>query len=259
MEKELKENSVQNPMKPFMVTVGNLRAYTEGDFAENVILDFPQGEENIRRMVDKVTDSDSKTMIVLDIDYREDCRYIKDFIGDFLNEESINELNMIAKLIGDEPHPAVKAYLQEDFNLSLTELANLFIQESEIPYYPYEFNGSNNSELMERLSEEEKMGYTYIESISNLLSTLENLQINETSVLNYLDVEAVGRDMASEGSVVLTKAGYYDCKMNGPDLSAYTMDEIKAELAEREQKQQEKISEKNYKKSERSPSMSPSL
>lgn len=236
MVKELKNNVQElkeSPVVPFTVIVGNLRAYTEGDW-EDILIDFPQNEENIQKLVEKATDEDSKTMIVLDIDYREDCRYMRDFIGEFLNQEEINELNTIAKLIGDEPHPAVETYLQNDSNLSLTELANLFVQESEIPYYPYKFEGSDNPELMERLSEEEKMGYSYIESFAETKLILENLQFGEMRAKDYIDVEAVGRDLSLSGDYLLTENGYYNARQSGPDLETYTMDKIKEGLAERE-------------------------
>lgn len=88
---------------------------------------------------------------------------------------------------------------------------------------------------------------------------LKNIPLGTTNVLDYLDVEAVGQGMSLSGVCSLAEDGYYDMQQEGPDLSIYTMDEIKAELADREQKQQEKISEKDYKKPERSPSMSPSF
>lgn len=260
MVKELKNNVQElkeSPVVPFTVIVGNLRAYTEGEW-EDIIIDFPQNEENIGKLVEKAMDEDNKAMIVLDIDYREDCMYMRDFIGDFLNQEEINALNMIAKLIGDEPHPAVEAYLQNDSGLSLAELANLFVQETEIPYYPYKFDGSDNPEIMDRLSEEAKMGWTVIEEKEGLVDMLSSIPLGTTNVMDYLDVEAVGRDLSLSGDCTLLEDGYYDIQKEGPDLSAYTMDEIKEKLAEREQKiQQEKKGK--VKEQQRTLNISPSL
>lgn len=219
----------------FSVTVANLWKYdTERGYAEDVTINFPEDEEKIKQKLEKVTYEGHKTLVVLDIETREESEYMYETIGDFQSPESLDTLNVIADLMGDEPHPAVEAYLQENPGLSFEEIANLFMQESEIPYYPYEFTGSGNPELMERLSNEEKMGYTYIEGSPELHAALENLEINETSVINYLDVEAIGRDLSMNGDTLLEN-GYFDSKENSLDLSVYTMDEIKQELAEREQ------------------------
>lgn len=219
----------------FSVTVANLWKYdTEGGYAEDVTINFPENEETIKKELEKVTYEDHKTLVVLDIETREESEYMYEAIGDFQSPESLDTLNVIANLMGDEPHPAAEAYLQENPGLSFEEITNLFMQESEIPYYPYEFDGSGNPELMERLSNEEKMGYTYIEGFPELHAALENLEINETSVINYLDVEAIGRDLSLNGNTLLEN-GYFDSKANSLDLSVYTVDEIKQELAEREQ------------------------
>ncbi len=260
IENRLKENSIQKKKEPaFEIWLGNLRKYTEGNL-EGEWIRFPQEEPYLQEVVRRIAGPDNDEMMIFDIDTREDCRYMRDLIGEWSH---VDELNTIARLIGDAPHPAVEAYLQEHSGLTFTELANLFMQESEIPYYPYKFDGSDNPEVMERLSNEAKMGWTVIEEREGLVDMLKGIPLGTTNVMDYLDVEAVGQGLSLSGYCTLAEDGYYNVQQEGPDLSAYTMDEIKAELADREQKQQEKISgkenEKDYKKPERSPFMSPSL
>lgn len=250
---------------PFEVWLGNLRKYTEGDL-EGKWISFPQGESELQEMVRKIAGPDNDELMIMDISTREDCGYMREIIGEW---SKVDELNTVAKLIGDEPHPAVEAYLQANI-VSLQELANLFMQESEIAYFPYDFDGSDNPEVMNMLSAEEKMGYTYIERFPGLQSELENLQINETSIMSYLDVGAIGRDLSFSGSY-LTDHGYYDERMKAPNLSLYTMDQIKEELAQQEQqarqeeqaqqeqKEQQEKETAVHKEQRQKPPLSPSM
>lgn len=216
---------------PFEVWLGNLRKYTEGEL-EGEWISFPQGESKLQEMVRKIAGPDNDELMIMDISTREDCGYMHKIIGEW---SKVDELNTIARLMGDETHPAVEAYLQANPYSTIQELANLFMQESEIPYYPYEFDGSNDQKVMENLSAEAKMGYTMIESNSELNDMLKSMPLGTRSVKEYLDAEAVGRDLSLSDYVDLTEEGYYDKRQEEPDLSLYTMDQIKEELAQQEQ------------------------
>ena len=149
------------------------------------------------------------------------------------------ELNVIAKLIGEEEHPNVEAYIETNGNVTLSELANLFMQEEEIPFYPYEFEGSDNPEVMDRLSNEEKLGYTIIERNIELKRLLENTMLPSGSVMDFIDVTNIGRDYSYSGYADLYENGYLDKKSSGPDLTYYTLEEIRAEILAEEKRKKE--------------------
>lgn len=252
--KDLK-NKVENT---FGVWLGNLHKYTEGDL-EGEWVYFPQKEEHLQEVINRISGPNKDELMIFDTDMGESCEYLGEMIGEW---SRVDELNTIARLLGNEEHPAVEAYLQNASNLSLTELANLIMQEDEIAYYPYEFEGSDNQKVMEALSGEAKMGYTMIEADEDLKRFLKNKTIGTSNMMNYVDAEAIGRDMSLSDYVSLTESGYYDKRADSLNLSAYTMDEIKEELAEREVQQQktEKIVQKGKsKEQQRTPRFTPTL
>lgn len=169
--------------------------------------------------------------MIMDYSIESNCRFMRNYIKEW---DDVTELNTIARLIGNEEHRKVEAYLEDTSELSLLEVANLFMQEDEISFYPYEFEGSDNLTVMDTLSDEEKMGYTILESDMELKNQLESMQIAGVSVLNYLNVEAIGRDY-SFNNATLYEDGYYNKSENKLDLKLYTMKEIEEEIAEREQ------------------------
>lgn len=255
--KDLK-NTVGEVENTLGVWLGNLHKYTEGNLAGEWVY-FPQKEEHLQEVMNRISGPNKDELMIFDTDIGESCGYLREMIGEW---SRVDELNTIAKLLGNDEHPAVEAYLQNESNLSLTELANLIMQEDEIAYYPYEFEGSNDMKVMNSLTTEEKMGYTCIEK-SELTSVLENLQLNETSIINYLNVGDIGRDLSFSG-YTLTENGYYDSNANDMNLSAYTMDEIKEELAEREREVQQQKTEKivqkgKTKEQQRTPCFTPTL
>ena len=256
------KNKVGEMKNTFGVWLGNLHKYTEGNL-EGEWVYFPQEEEHLQEVINRISGPNKDELMIFDTDMGESCEYLGEMIGEW---SRVDELNTIAKLLGNEEHPAVEAYLQREVNLSLTELANLIMQENEIAYYPYEFDGSDDQKVMESLSAEEKMGYTMIESDEELKYFLKNRTIGTSNAMSYFDAEAIGRDMSLSDYVTLTEDGYYNNKADGLNLSAYTMDEIKEELAEREQEVQQEKAEKilqekkgKTKEQQRTPHFSPSL
>lgn len=214
---------------PFEIWVGNLASYVEGKL-EGKWLSLPQPEENLKEALAEISRNGEDEIAIMDYSFRADCIYLEKCFGEWSN---VTDLNVIANLIGEENHAKVEAYLNSNQGLSLLEIANLFMQEEEISFYEYEFDGSSNQMLMARLSNEEKMGYTLIEQDMELKNQLESMQIGGANVLSYLDVEAIGRDCAMNGTT-LYEHGYYLPK-GGPDLNHYTMEEIAEEVAAREQ------------------------
>lgn len=223
---------------PFEIWVGNLAAYTEGRLVGEWI-PLPQKEERLDEAIAKISRNRKDEIIIMDYSIRSNCRFMRSYINEW---DNVKELNTIARLIGDEAHRKVEAYLENDSGLSLLEIANLFMQEDEISFYPYEFEGSDNMEVMDILSNEEKMGYTILESNMELKNQLESMQIDGASVLGYLDVGAIGRDY-SFNNATLYEDGYYNMSENRLDLKLYTMKEIEEEIAEREQSAEEKKEE----------------
>lgn len=232
---------------PFGVYLENLAVYTAGG-TKGRWISLPQEDNELRRIIKSIAPNGEELMI-MDTDVREECAYMRDVIGEW---DNIYELNTIARLVGNEPHPSVQAYIESNGNLSLQEIANLFMQEDEIPYFPYEFEGMENPEVWENLSPEAKMGYTVLEHTPGV-EQIENMQINDTSLLEYINIEAIGRDMSLNGTM-LKENGYFNTLAEGPDLKAYTMDEIREELAEKE-----KAVHPVQKERQRTPELSPSL
>lgn len=230
---------------PFEIWVGNLAAYTEGRLVGEWI-PLPQKEERLDEAIAKISRNRKDEIMIMDYSIRSNCRFMKDYINEW---DDVKELNTIARLIGDEEHRKVEAYLESDSGLSLLEIANLFMQEDEIPFYPYEFEGSDNLKVMYTLSNEKKMGYTILESDMELKNQLESMQIDGVSVLSYLDVEAIGRDY-SYNNATLYEDGYYNMSENRLDLKLYTMKEIEEEIAEREQSAEEKKEEEETQEEE---------
>lgn len=238
---------------PFEIYLENLAAYTAGGMKGEWI-QLPKKEETLREMAARIANPEEEVMIS-DVSVREDCGYMREIIGEWSN---VYDLNLIAQMIGDEPHPAVQAYIETQNTPTVEELANLLLQEDEIPFHPYEFENSDDPELMGRLSEEEKMGYTMIESNPDLKAALENMRLGEGNVMNYIDVEAVGRD-ESINNVSLCKGGYYDMREEGPDLDAYTLGEIRGKLAEKEPSAGQRQAQARQKERQRQPDISPSM
>lgn len=215
---------------PFEIWVGNLAAYNAGILTGEWI-PLPQKEEVLDEAIAKISRDGKDEIMIMDYSIESNCRFMRNYIKEW---DDVTELNTIARLIGNEEHRKVEAYLEDTSELSLLEVANLFMQEDEISFYPYEFEGSDNLTVMDTLSDEEKMGYTILESDMELKNQLESMQIAGVSVLNYLNVEAIGRDY-SFNNATLYEDGYYNKSENKLDLKLYTMKEIEEEIAEREQ------------------------
>lgn len=224
---------------PFEIWVGNLAAYTEGRLVGEWI-PLPQKEERLDEAIAKISRNRKDEIMIMDYSIRSNCRFMRSYINEW---DNVKELNTIARLIGDEEHRKVEAYLENDSGLSLLEIANLFMQEDEISFYPYEFEGSNNPDIMNELSDEEKMGYTLVERDIELKNRLEEMTVGGMTVLDYLDVGAIGRNYSLSGYATLYENGYYNLSESGPDLHHYTMEEIAEEIAEREQSAEEKKEE----------------
>lgn len=239
---------------PFEVYLENLAAYAAGDMKGEWI-SLPQKEEALRELVSGIANPEEEVMIS-DVSVREDCGYMREIIGEWSN---VYDLNLIAQMLGDEPHPAVQAYIETQNTPTVEELANLLFQEDEIPFYPYEFENCDDPELMGRLSEEEKMGYTMLEKDPELKAALENMQIGTSNVMSYIDVEAVGRDLFLSDYVYVSEGGYYDKQEEGPNLGAYTLREIRRNLAEKEPSAGQRQAQAQQKERQRQPDISPSM
>ena len=216
---------------PFEIWVGNLASYVEGKL-EGKWISLPQPEEDLKAALAEISRNGEDEIAIMDYSFRPDCRYIRNYISEWSNATN---LNIIAKLIGDEEHSKVEAYIDNDPGLSLSEIANLFMQENKIPFYPYKFEGSDNPDVMSILSDEEKMGYTLVERDMVLKNQLETMKIGGMDVLAYLDVERIGQDYSLSGYATLYDNGYYNLLESGPNLGLYTMEEIAEEVAAREQ------------------------
>ncbi|MBO5259036.1 MAG: antirestriction protein ArdA [Agathobacter sp.] len=217
------------------IWVGNQRKYTEGDL-DGKWIRLPKKSEDLETILNQISNHGQDELAIMDIDLGDNCSWLSDYIDEY---DDIRELNVLAKLIGENDHPAVDTYLINGGNLTISELANLLIQEEEIPFFPYEFEGSDNPEVMRNLTSEEKMGYTVIEQDKNLKGFLDTYEVGGmTNIGQYINVGNIGRDLSFSDYVDLSENGYLDKRMEFPDLNAYTIEEIEMELDEQELKLQ---------------------
>lgn len=224
---------------PFEIWVGNLASYTEGKL-EGEWISLPQKEKDLKATIAAISRNGKDEIAIMDYSFRSDCRYLEQCFNEWSN---IAGLNVIAHLIGEEEHPKVEAYIDNNAGLPISKIANLFMQEEAIPFYPYEFEGSDNPEVMNRLSVEEKMGYTILERNIELKRLLESTMLPSGSVMDFIDVTNIGRDYSYSGYAALYDEGYFDISESGPDLNYYTIEEIAEEIAEQEQEVEEKREE----------------
>lgn len=105
MTMEITETKEAVTKAPFSAWVGNLHAYTEGK-TEGRWIDFPQSKENLQKAINDISKNGAHEIFIADYDFRDDCTYLNNIFSEY---SSISELNVIAKLIGSEQHPAVEA------------------------------------------------------------------------------------------------------------------------------------------------------
>ena len=229
------EADIHKSETPIELYVVNIAKSSEENL-EGEWISLPQDEKDLKQVLDRLSENDKNQLVTHDVSTREDCTYIRDMIREW---DNIYEINVIAHMIGNEPHPAVEAYIEDNADLSLAEVANLFVQETKIPYFPYEFKGSDDPEVMQTLLDEEKMGYTFIETNPDLKHILDTVNVGTNTFSKYIDVEAIGRDMQTSDYVSLYENGYYDKGVEGPNLSLHTMEEIKEQLRQSDLRQEQ--------------------
>lgn len=196
---------------PFAVWMGNLARYAEGKL-EGEWIALPQDEGKLQEAVERIAGEQGNETIIMDVSFRKDCGYMEGIISEW---SSMQQLNAVAKLIGNEPHPAVEAFVS-CHPVTLQELADLLLREGDIPYYPYKYEGSENPEIDGRLSMEQKMGYTLLENDIQLKSLLDTTSIGSGTLANYINVEAIGRDCRLSGKIELYPMGYLDKQAKFP-------------------------------------------
>lgn len=235
MTMEITETKEAVTKAPFSAWVGNLHAYTEGK-TEGRWIDFPQSKENLQKAINDISKNGAHEIFIADYDFRDDCTYLNNIFSEY---SSISKLNVIAKLIGSEQHPAVEAYLSQDDGVSLKQLANLYMQESEIPYHTFSFEGSDNPDVMKQLSDEGKIGYELVEAY-DIKEQLKGITVNEVDISQYIDIEAIGRDAIMDG-FECCDGGYYISNEKSVNTDYYTMEEIEEELDEMEPAQNAEV------------------
>lgn len=211
---------------PITLWVGNQRTYTEGNIVGEWI-NLPMEDSKLEEVLSNISNDFKDEMYIADSSFREDCSYLYDVISEY---DRVQDINVVAKLIGDKSHPAVEIYLKYDKNVSMEQIANLLLQEDEINYFTYEFDGVDNPNVLNALSNEMKLGYTMIENDSQLKETLEKLEVDGISIMNYVNVEDIGRDMVLSGFIEIGDEGYLDIRYLSLDLEKYSIKEINQEL-----------------------------
>lgn len=217
---------------PISIWVGNLHLYNEGTL-DGKWLELPMKDEELDKVLAEISRDGNHEIMIFDKESREDCQAICNELGEY---ESIREVNLVAKLLGNEPHPAAETYIEYSGDLSMSEIANLIYQEEEIPYFEYDFEGVDDKNSFYLMPNETKLGYTMIERNSELKSVLENTKVNGTNLYSYIDVNRIGRDAVLSGYVDVAEYGYLERSVEGPKLDKYTVEEINQELKEEEKR-----------------------
>lgn len=210
------------PEKPIEIFVGNLARYTEG-VLDGRWLALPMQQKELDAALNEISKNGRDELILMDRFVRSDCTCLGELVGEWSN---INDINTIASLIEDGLSPAVDFFAAISDISTLEELANIILQEERIPFYEYAFEDADDPEVMDRLSNEEKMGYTMIEQDEKLKRQLEMLTVGGVPLIAYIDVNAIGRGLSLSGYVDLCEYGYINKTEKGPDLSLYKMEEF---------------------------------
>ncbi len=207
---------------PVNIWIGNQRAYTLGQLkGEWVSLPMPDEElEAVMERISYMEDGIRGELAIMDMTFREDCHsYLERTVGEYTG---IRELNIVARQIGFRRHPAVELYTSSDA-YGLSQIANILMQEEDIQYSQYSFEGMEN---LTDISTEEKMGYTIVENDTELHRILKDRGISD-----YVDYASIGRDASFNGAV-LGQEGYLEPRQQSIETDMYSMEEIKSWLAQ---------------------------
>lgn len=225
----------------FSIWIGNVAKYTEGNL-DGKWVDLPKSDEELQEIINGISNNGQDEVMIFDFDINENLAYLRDDISEY---SSIEELNTLAQLLSlQEEHPAAELYISHAGNMTITEICNVLMQEDELPYMRYEFEGSDNPEVMRNMSDETKLGYTLLERDISLKTLLENREIGSSTLIHYINVEDIGRDMVMSGYAEVGEFGWYDTQAVQPELELYTVDDVKEHIQEmqiKEQKHQQRI------------------
>ena len=208
---------------PMEIYLGNLAAYTGGD-ENGEWISLPQSEDYLKETLSRISRGGLDELIIQEVLFREDCGYLEEVVNEW---SSVEDLNIVATLIGEIEHPAVRAYVEMVETPTILKLANLLMQENEIPFYSYEFEGIDTPGVSENMDEYVKLGYTLIEQNPELMEIKDTFKVGSGTLGMYLDAEAIGQDMVLHDYMAVDQYGYYDVRQEGPDLNLYTMEEIR--------------------------------
>lgn len=225
----------------FSIWIANLTKYTEGNL-DGKWVELPKSEEELQEIINSISNNRQDEVMIFDFDINESLAYLRDDISEYSN---IADLNTLAQLLSlQEEHPAAELYISHAGNMTIAEICNVLMQEDELPYMRYEFDGSDNPEVMRNMSDETKLGYTLLERDVSLKVLLENREIGSSTLNHYINVEGIGRDMIMSGYAEVGEHGWYDTQAAQPELELYTLDDVKEYIKEvqlKEQKHQQRI------------------
>lgn len=215
-------------MGTMRICVGNYGSYASGYLVDTWI-DLPMPPdllesrlEAIRREAQELTGGPCEEVYVSDYD---GIPFGMPYGGCFSEYSRIDHLNVIAKMMEDDPNAAETVQGALDCGIDgpdgLLELANWLENADEIPYYSYNLPFDADRYHM---TDEEKFGYSWA-YLTGLMGQLEELKVEE-----YFDFERYGETMGQDCS--LGDDGYVDncldmprCDLGWEDLeSAHMLD-----------------------------------
>ena len=227
-------------MGKISIWVGNLAKYNEGNLSGKWV-ELPQSEEKLQETINSISNNGQDEIMIFDFEIDESLAYIRSDVSEYSN---ISELNLLAQLFAlREEHPAAELYISHAGNLTISEIINVLMQEDELPYMRYEFEGVDNPDVMRNLSDEAKLGYTLLESNSTL-KMLVDAEVGSSTLIHYINVEDIGRDMVFSGYAEVGEHGWYDTQATQPELEMYSMEDVKEYIKYaqiREQKYQQRV------------------
>lgn len=189
-------------LKAFVI---NQSAYASGEF-RGEWLHFPTTQDTVRAMFDRIGfKPDSEYMIT---DYDCDVDAVIDRLGEHESLDGLNYLAMRVNELDEDGFEKWKAVI--DFE---TELEDMINDTYNLDAY----------ELLSGVSNEEEYGLAIVRSNDEF----DKLYVGDMNMVDYLDLEAIGRDTAINESgrfveaVYIRKIGYtenvWDYKMEIPE------------------------------------------
>lgn len=218
------------PEPTIRISVGNYGYYAEGELRDAVLALPVEDDGAIREWLEAHGLYDGLHEEV----------YVSDYIdgapggcSELFNEHAgLSDLNLLAKQMQAYPEQAARIYECLEAGIDAPDgilgLMNWIAQADDFPFYAYDYEHMGNLDEWghpwdERISAEEKLGWTLLETAPGLRSALD-----ECDAWGAFDVERYGK--MNSHYYTLCESGYIDKTQDYPDQDRLTREEIAEEV-----------------------------